>query len=55
MEKRRAELEEEHKKLVELRNTATEQLLRIEGALLLLRELEQATQAEPAETEEAVG
>lgn len=44
--KRRAELEEALRKMIQQRDEMTAQILRFEGAILLARELEQAEQAE---------
>lgn len=44
--KRRAELEEALRKMIQQRDELTANILRFEGAILLARELEQAEQAE---------
>lgn len=44
--KRRAELEEAHRKMVQQRDELNAQILRFEGAILLARELEQAEKPE---------
>ena len=49
IEKRRAELEEAHKKMVQQRDELNAQILRFEGAILLARELEQAEKPEAEE------
>ena len=46
LSKRRAELEEALRKMIQQRDEMTAQILRFEGAILLARELEQAEQAE---------
>ena len=46
LSKRRAELEEALRKMIQQRDELTANILRFEGAILLARELEQAEQAE---------
>lgn len=53
MEQRIAELEQEYQRLAKLRNEATEQMLRVEGAMLVLREMATREQPAEAETQEA--
>ena len=47
--KRRAELEEALRKMIQQRDELTAQILRFEGAILLARELEQGEQVEEPE------
>ena len=46
LSKRRAELEEALRKMIQQRDELTANILRFEGAILLARELEQAEQPE---------
>ena len=47
--KRRAELEEALRKMIQQRDELTAQILRFEGAIMLARELEQGEQVEEPE------
>lgn len=47
---RQHELEEEYRKTIEIRNNATSAVLRLEGALLIIKEIMGQNEVEPAVT-----